>query len=122
MKVVLKRVYESASVEDGTRVLVDRLWPRGIAKDKMNIDLWLKDIAPSDAQRKRVHGKPEDWGEFCSAYAAELESETAQAAAKELMAPVKRGKVTLLYAARNEERNNAVALKIWLERQKKGRR
>ncbi|MDK1374832.1 MULTISPECIES: DUF488 domain-containing protein [unclassified Sinorhizobium] len=112
----LKRIYEAPEASDGTRILVDRLWPRGIAKDKAGVDLWLKDIAPSDALRKRFHGKPDAWDEFCTAYAAELEDETAQAAVQELRKHLAKGPVTLLYAARNEERNNAVALKAWLER------
>lgn len=113
---VLKRVYELPEPGDGTRILVDRLWPRGIARDKARIDLWLKDIAPSDALRKRFHGKPDDWDEFRAAYAAELESAGAQAAAKDLLDRLRNGPVTLLYAARDEDRNNAVALKAWLER------
>ncbi|MDX0700552.1 DUF488 family protein [Sinorhizobium medicae] len=98
------------------RVLVDRLWPRGIAREKAEIDLWLKDIAPSDALRKRFHGKPEDWAAFCANYAEELEGAAAQAAVVELGGLMARGPVTLLYAARDEARNNAVALKAWLVR------
>ncbi|WOS61802.1 DUF488 domain-containing protein [Sinorhizobium fredii] len=111
----LKRVYEAPEASDGARILVDRLWPRGIAKDKARIDLWLKDIAPSDALRKRFHGKPEDWDAFREAYAAELEGEAAQAAVKELRECLGKGPVTLLYAARDKSHNNAVALKRWLE-------
>jgi uncharacterized protein YeaO (DUF488 family) len=111
----LKRIYETPEPDDGTRILVDRLWPRGIAKAKAHIDLWLKDIAPSDALRKRFHGKPEDWDKFCAAYADELESATTQAAIKELRGHLRRGPVTLLYAARDEQHNNAVALKAWLK-------
>ncbi|MCA1367851.1 DUF488 domain-containing protein [Bradyrhizobium sp. BRP14] len=111
----LKRVYDAPEASDGMRILVDRLWPRGIAKDKARIDLWLKDIAPSDALRKRFHGKPEDWEAFCEAYAEELEGEAALAAVKELVGRLGEGPVTLLYAARDEGRNNAVALKVWLE-------
>lgn len=111
----LKRVYEPADPGDGTRILVDRLWPRGIGRDKARIDLWLRDIAPSDALRKRFHGKPEDWDLFRAAYAAELESAEARAAAKDLLDRLREGPVTLLYAARDERRNNAVALKAWLE-------
>lgn len=112
----LKRVYEPPDAGDGTRILVDRLWPRGIAKDKARIDLWLKDIAPSAALRKRFHGKPDDWDAFCAAYCAELEDVAAQAAAKDLLGRLRKGPVTLLYAARDEHRNNAVALRAWLER------
>lgn len=111
----LKRVYEPPAAGDGTRVLVDRLWPRGIAREKARIDLWLRDIAPSDALRKRFHGKPEDWDGFRAAYAVELEDAAAQAAAAELLERLRDGPVTLLYAARDEHRNNAVALKAWLE-------
>ena len=114
---VLKRVYALPHRDDGMRILVDRLWPRGIAKTEARIDLWLKDIAPSSALRKRFHGKPEDWDAFCAAYFAELEGAAAQAAAKELLACLRQGPVTLIYAAKDERHNNAVALKMWLERQ-----
>lgn len=121
---LLKRVYEAPAASDGTRILVDRLWPRGIAKEKARIDLWLRDLAPSDALRRRFHGKPEDWDGFCKAYFTELETEAAQAAVAELRSHMRKGRVTLLYAARDEERNNAVALKAWLEcnSKKKARR
>lgn len=114
--VTLKRVYEAPDPSDGLRVLVDRLWPRGIAREKARIDLWLKDIAPSDALRKRFHGKPDDWELFRAAYAAELDGAAAQEAVKELLGRLRDGPLTLLYAARDERRNNAVALKAWLER------
>lgn len=112
----IKRVYEPPAASDGLRVLVDRLWPRGISKDKAKIDLWLKDISPSDALRKEFHGHPEKWDEFVAAYAVELAQEPASAAAADLIARSKKSAVTLLYAARDEERNNAVALKNWLAR------
>jgi len=112
----LKRVYEPADRQDGTRILVDRLWPRGLARDKARIDLWLKDIAPSHALRKRFHGKLDDWDVFRAAYAAELESLAASAAVAELRDRLGKGTVTLLYAARDEQHNNAVALKAWLQR------
>jgi uncharacterized protein YeaO (DUF488 family) len=114
----VKRVYEKPEAGDGTRILVDRLWPRGIAKDKAGIDLWLRDIAPSDALRKRFHGKPDDWDAFCAAYDSELRGAAAQAVARDLLHRLRKGPVTLLYAARDERRNNAVALKAWLERNK----
>lgn len=119
MKLSIKRVYEPASPGDGMRILVDRLWPRGIAKDKAKVDLWLKEIAPSNALRKRFHGHPEDWAAFRRAYAAELKEEAAQEAVRELRQQLRKGRVTLVYAAKDEEHNNAVALKAWLER--KGR-
>jgi uncharacterized protein YeaO (DUF488 family) len=111
-----KRVYDPPEDRDGTRILVDRLWPRGIPRERAKVDLWLKDIAPSHALRKRFHGKPDDWEEFRAAYFAELESEAARAAAEELLGHLRKGPVTLLYAARDEQHNNAVALKEWLER------
>jgi uncharacterized protein YeaO (DUF488 family) len=111
----LKRVYDPFSTEDGTRILVDRLWPRGLSKDKARIDHWLKQIAPSDALRKRFHGKPDDWEAFRAAYAAELQGDAALAAVNELIELLREGPATLLYAARDEQRNNAVALKLWLE-------
>jgi len=113
----LKRIYEAPAAGDGTRILVDRLWPRGIAKDKAKVDLWLKDIAPSDALRKRFHGHPEDWDAFRAAYAAELKQ--AGDAVQELRGHLRKGTVTLLYAARDEKHNNAVALKQWLARRRK---
>ncbi|WP_416796512.1 DUF488 domain-containing protein [Ciceribacter azotifigens] len=113
-KIMLKRVYEPAADADGARILVDRLWPRGIAKEKAGIDLWLKDIAPSDALRKRFHGKPDDWEEFRASYFAELAAPEAKAAADVLRNYLEEGPVTLLYAARDEAHNNAVALRDWL--------
>jgi uncharacterized protein YeaO (DUF488 family) len=115
-RIKLKRVYAAAAADDGARILVDRLWPRGIAREKARIDLWLKDIAPSDATRKRFHGKLEDWAQFRAAYYAELKAAPAQAAAQGLLDRLRSGPVTLLYASRNEEQNNAVALKAWIER------
>jgi uncharacterized protein YeaO (DUF488 family) len=112
----IKRVYEAPAKEDGLRVLVDRLWPRGIAKDKAHIDLWIKDIAPSDALRRRFHGHTTKWREFVTAYARELAQEPAKSAAAGLRVRARRSHVTLLYAARDEAHNNAVALKDWLER------
>lgn len=115
-RLAVKRVYAVPEAGDGVRILVDRLWPRGIAREKAGIDLWLKDIAPSDALRKRFHGKPDDWDEFRDAYAGELEGAAAQVAVADLRDRLRDGAVTLLYAARDEERNNAVALRMWLER------
>ena len=114
----LKRVYDKPATADGTRILVDRLWPRGIAKDEAKVDLWLKDMAPSHDLRKRFHGKPEDWDAFRSAYFAELQSAAAQEAVKELRSHLRKGKVNLLYAARDEDHNNAVALLQWLKKRK----
>jgi uncharacterized protein YeaO (DUF488 family) len=112
----IKRVYQPAAEDDGLRVLVDRLWPRGIAKEKAHIDLWLKDIAPSDALRRKFHGHPGKWAEFVAAYGRELGQEPAQSAAADLRKRIRNQAVTLLYAARDEAHNNAVALRDWLER------
>lgn len=110
----VKRVYAPAEAQDGTRILVDRLWPRGIAKEKAKIDIWLKDIAPSEALRRRVHAKEVSWDEFVFDYGRELAREPGASAAQELIARIARAPVTLLYAARDEQNNNAIALKLWL--------
>ena len=111
----VKRVYAPAAKDDGFRVLVDRLWPRGLTKEKARVDLWLKDVAPSDALRRRVHGDPSQWNDFLSAYARELARDPAKSAAAALRERMRREPVTLLYGARNEIHNNATALKDWLE-------
>jgi len=112
----IKRVYDAAQPTDGLRVLVDRLWPRGITKENARIDLWLKDAAPSDALRRRFHGEPTKWNDFVEAYDAELAKEPAKSAAASLREQLRSQPVTLLYAARDGLRNNAVALKQWLEK------
>ena len=114
----IKRVYEPAADDDGLRVLVDRLWPRGITKQKARIDLWLKDVAPSGALRRLVHGDPAKWDEFVTTYGRELEQEPARSAAASLQQRLSNQTVTLLYAARDQAHNNAVALKAWLERKR----
>ena len=114
MRLKLKRIYAPPEPADGTRILVDRLWPRGIAKEKAGVDLWLKELAPSDALRKRFHAKPDEWDEFRRDYAEELTD--AREAVAELQRHLREGPVTLLYAARDEDRNNAVALQAWLDR------
>lgn len=118
--VAIKRVYDPPADADGLRVLVDRLWPRGISKDKGRIDRWLKAAAPSDALRRRVHADPdhatslESWTAFVAAYARELSAGEAAEAAQELLELAQAGPVTLLYAAKSTERNNASALRDWL--------
>jgi uncharacterized protein YeaO (DUF488 family) len=111
----IKRVYEPPDERDGTRVLVDRLWPRGVARERAQIALWLKDIAPSNTLRRLFHNDPAGWQEFKTAYYAELEHPAAQSAVDQLRRRMAQGSVTLLFAARDETRNNAVALKKWLE-------
>jgi len=107
MSIAIKRIYDTPESGDGTRVLVDRLWPRGIAKDKAKIDLWLKDVAPSNALRKWFGHDPEKWPEFQRRYQKELNDNTAFAELKTLCG---QRKVTLLYAAKDQQHNNAVAL------------
>lgn len=104
---VAKRVYEPAAKDDGYRVLVDRLWPRGLTKAKAHVDLWLKEVAPSTELRKWFGHEPEKWPEFQKRYRAEL-NEEGLASLKRLEKEHK--KVTLLYGAKGEERNQAVAL------------
>jgi uncharacterized protein YeaO (DUF488 family) len=111
----IKRVYQPPGNEDGVRVLVDRLWPRGLSRERAQIDLWLKEIAPSDALRRRYHGDPAAWEEFKTAYYAELKQPPWQSAVRDLLDCLTREPVTLLFAARDETRNNAVALKEWLD-------
>ena len=109
--VALKRVYEPAEAEDGTRVLVDRLWPRGLRKDKAALDLWAKDVAPSDALRRWFGHRPERWEEFQKRYRAELAAPETQPQLESLRAMTRKGRVTLLYAARDELMNNALVLR-----------
>ena len=114
--VALKRVYEPAEPEDGTRVLVDRLWPRGLRKDKADLDLWAKDVAPSSTLRRWFDHKPERWEEFEKRYRAELAAPEMQPQVEALRAMTRKGHVTLLYAARDESMNNAVVLRDYLRK------
>ena len=107
--VVVKRVYEPLSRADGTRVLVDRLWPRGLTKEKAHVDLWMKEIAPSDELRKWFHHEERNWSEFVKRYKTELGKK------KELLGELKRqekehGTVTLLFGSKDEKKNQAVVL------------
>ena len=112
MTVALKRVYAAPSPEDGARVLVDRLWPRGLTKDAVALDAWLKDLAPSNELRKWYHARPQQWSKFREKYLAELRGPSAQEALEQLYELEKKGRhLTLLFASKNEERNNAVVLK-----------
>ena len=112
----IKRVYQPPDAEDGVRVLVDRLWPRGLSRERAHIDLWLREIAPSDALRRRFHGDPEHWEDFKIAYYAELEQVPAQSAVGVLLDRLTHQAITLLFAARDETHNNATALKEWLDK------
>lgn len=113
----IKRVYSERLADDGFRVLIDRLWPRGISKDKAHIDLWLKDIAPSTSLRIRFGHKHENWEEFIELYKRELENN--KQGIKYLMKLEKeKGVVTLLYAAKDERRNHALVLLDFLNNYK----
>lgn len=116
MAVTVKRVYEKAARGDGVRVLVDRLWPRGLTKEAAAVKFWLRDLAPSTELRVWFHANPEAWRLFRKRYLKELVSPEAQAALEKLYAVIESGKqLTLLHASRNEEKNNATVLKELLE-------
>ncbi len=122
LTIAVKRIHEPAGPGDGTRFLVDRLWPRGVSKEKAALAAWLKPLSPSDGLRKRFHGETADsddaWDAFRLDYFAELDAggDEVRAALFTLDAAAKAGPVTLLYAAKSEQRNTAVALREWLER------
>jgi uncharacterized protein YeaO (DUF488 family) len=109
----LKRVYEPPLPDDGERVLVDRLWPRGMTKERAAVDLWMKEISPSTELRKWFDHDPAKWAGFQQRYRKELEARPELVGALREMA--RQGMVTLLYGARNQAQNEAVALKAFLE-------
>lgn len=113
MSVFLKRVYDSPAESDGERVLVDRIWPRGLTKVKARVDLWLKDVAPSTELRKWFGHDPEKWTEFKQRYRAELKNNPALSELQELS---RQGDITLVYAARDQLHNEAAVLKQILDR------
>lgn len=104
-----KRVYEKPAKTDGFRVLVDRLWPRGLTKEKAKVDLWMKEIAPSDELRKWFHHEEGSWGEFEKKYKAELAKKKEQLKELEKLGKEK-GTVTLLFGSKDEKQNQAVVL------------
>ena len=113
MAIKIKRSYDSPSPEDGYRVLVDRLWPRGISRADAKLNEWPKSIAPSDELRRWYHSNPSYWGEFRKKYLSELKQH------REILRPLAerthKEQVTLVYSARDEEHNNAVVLKQYLQ-------
>jgi uncharacterized protein YeaO (DUF488 family) len=109
----IKRVYEPASSADGARFLVERLWPRGVKKEALRIDAWLRDIAPSTELRQWFSHDPAKWPEFQRRYRRELD--VCGDACRPLLDAARRGPVTLLYSARDTERNSAILLKAFLE-------
>ena len=113
MKVKIKRVYEEPKKSDGKRILVDRLWPRGLRKAEVKVDLWLKEIAPSTALRKWFSHEPSKWEEFKKRYSVELDKNNEQISLLER--EVSEGKVTLVYGAKDQEHNGAVVLREFLE-------
>lgn len=111
----LKRIYEGVGDEDGYRILVDRLWPRGVSKEEAKLDYWAKEIAPSDKLRKEFHHEDDKFKEFRKEYLEELNINKKSAEFIELIKEkIILGNVTFLYAAKNEDYNNAVVLKEWL--------
>ena len=112
-KLLLKRVYEGVNKIDGYRILVDRIWPRGIKKTDAKIDLWLKDIAPSNELRKWFAHDPKKWNQFRTKYFKELKSKKAELTIIEQQ--LKKSTVTLLFGAKDQEHNQAVALQEFIQ-------
>ena len=113
MRIAVKRIYDAPAADDGLRVLVDRLWPRGISKQNAKLDAWLKEIAPSPELRKWFGHDHRKWAEFRLRYKAELDANAA--AVGRLKKLIRNGPVTLLYATRDTKRNSALVLKEWLK-------
>lgn len=120
LKLEARRVYGSPKLEGGKRFLVDRLWPRGVKKESLRLDGWLKDLAPSNALRKEFHHVPAKWPEFKRRYAKELDEHPE--AWRPILDEAQKGKVILLYGARDEEHNNAVALMEYLKNKTGGKK
>jgi uncharacterized protein YeaO (DUF488 family) len=113
MAIKVKRIYDKPSKEDGLRILVDRLWPRGVSKTDALVDTWLKDIAPSNELRKWFNHDPQKWDEFKSRYFSELKSKSGSVS--ELLSFTKKGTLTLIFSAKEQQYSNASALKEYLE-------
>jgi uncharacterized protein YeaO (DUF488 family) len=114
MSIRIKRAYEPPSSADGSRILVDRLWPRGVSKETLKLEAWMKELSPSNELRKRFHHEAGNWSEFEKLYFEELRRQPALVA--ELRKKARGHTLTLIYAAKDELHNNAVALKRYLER------
>ena len=114
MNIKIKRVYDEPATEDGSRILVDRLWPRWLTKEKADVDLWLKEIAPSTELRKWFAHDPEKWERFRGRYEAEIRHHIDLVDL--LKEKAAKGTVTLVYGARDQEHNEALVLKQFLER------
>ncbi len=112
IEICTKRIYDPVDSEDGARVLVDRIWPRGVAKETAALRVWLKDVAPSAELRQWFGHKPGRWDEFCRRYRRELDAQSVLI--RDLVEMAKHERLTLLFAARDRQRNNAVALADYL--------
>jgi len=110
----LKRIYDASDASDGYRVLVDRIWPRGVSKEKARIDLWMKEIAPSDALRKWFGHDPDRWEGFQRRYREELQKEIGLTNQLQQLEK-QHGTVTLVFSARDEQHNQAIALRVFLQ-------
>jgi uncharacterized protein YeaO (DUF488 family) len=108
----IKRIYDAPSDDDGSRILVDRLWPRGLSKERAKVDLWLKEIAPSNELRKWYAHDPEKWAEFRKKYFKDLDMK--KELINQIVRKMKEGDVTLLYSSKEEKINNAAALKEYI--------
>ena len=120
MSILIKRAYEPPADGDGYRVLIDRLWPRGVRKDAARIDVWAKDLAPSTELRAWFGHDPAKWDEFRQRYAQELRAPAASALLDDLAQRARRGAVTLVYAAKDAEHSNAAALRERIARRLRG--
>jgi uncharacterized protein YeaO (DUF488 family) len=118
MNIKIKRVYEQADKKDGERILVDRLWPRGLTKEKAHVDLWLKEIGPSTELRKWFDHDPEKWKSFRGRYETEIRHK--EHLIKVLKQKARKGTLTLVYGARDEKHNEALVLKQFLEKSRQG--
>lgn len=111
-----KRVYERPEMEDGFRVLVDRLWPRGLTKERAKVDVWLKEAGPSDELRRWFHDNPDNWEDFRKRYIEELSKK--EAILENIASRSRKGRVTLLYSYHDNTHNQAVVLKEFIESRK----
>ena len=118
MNIKIKRVYEQPDKKDGERILVDRLWPRGLTKEKASLDLWLKEIAPSTELRKWFAHDPNKWKSFRGRYETEIRHN--DDLIKVLKQKARQGTITLIYGARDEKHNEALVLKQFLEKSERG--
>lgn len=112
MSISLKRAYDGPKASDGYRILVDRIWPRGVSKEDLDVDEWLKEVAPSDGLRKSFHKGDSSWSEFRQAYLEELKEHRDEL--RRVADLSKKKRVTLLFSAQDEEHNNAVVLRQYL--------